>query len=471
MTVRLSTHRYPVCVAFILGLSMAFPAAQTKVSLDNNRYSTADDVKLGQQAAAEIRKELPMLRDSQVDAWVAEVGRKLEAAIAPEFQHDGFRYTFEVVNQREINAFALPGGPMFLNRGMIEAANTEAEVAGVMAHEIAHVALRHGTAQATKGQRFQLGALLGQVAGAVIGGTAGSVIANAVPAGLGTYFLRYGREYEREADLLGAQMLARAGYDPRQMANMFKTIESEGGGRGPEWLSSHPNPGNRYDAINREAAMLGVEGNADTGRFPAIKAHLEGMSPALTAEEIAKRRASSAGNTPANAPTGGSAVRVQPPSSQYRTHQPDATLRLSVPSNWSSVNRSGRGMTYAPEGGVHRSQNGQTAFTHGVQIGVADGTGNLQRDTEQLLSAFARTNPQLRQQGGLRREQLGGRSGLMTSLVNVSEVTGQREAITLSTTHLPDGSLLYLISVAPQSEAGTYDAAFRRVRQSVQIAR
>jgi beta-barrel assembly-enhancing protease len=470
MTLRLSTHRYVLCVAFVLGLAAAFPAAQTKVALDNNRYSTADDVKLGQQAAAEIRKELPMLRDSQVDDWVADIGRKLEAAIPPEFDHDGFRYTFEVVNQREINAFALPGGPMFLNRGMIEAATSEAEVAGVMAHEISHVALRHGTAQATKGQRFQLGALLGQVAGAVIGGTAGSVIANAVPAGLGTYFLRYGREYEREADLLGAQLLARAGYDPRQMANMFRTIESEGGGRGPEWLSSHPNPGNRYEAINREAAMLRIEGNADTGRFPAIKARLQGMPPAPTAEEIAKRQSSS-GNAPANAPSAGSTARVQPPSSQYRTHQPSSALRLSVPSNWSPVDRRGSGATYAPDGAFHQSRSGQTAFTHGVQIGVGDGSGNLQRDTEQLLSAFARTNPQLRQQGGFRREQLGGRSGLTTSLLNVSEVTGQRETITLSTTHMPNGSLLYLISVVPQGESRTYDAAFRRIRQSVQIAR
>ena len=149
---------------------------------------------------------------------------------------------------------------MFLHRGMIQAAKSEGEIAGVMAHELAHVVLRHGTAQATKGQKFQLGALAGQVLGAVIGGRAGAVVSQGSQIGLGTYFLKYSREYEREADLLGAQMMARAGYDPREMARMFQTIEKQGGGGGPEFLSDHPNPGNRVQAINREAEMLRVEG-------------------------------------------------------------------------------------------------------------------------------------------------------------------------------------------------------------------
>ena len=188
-------------------------------------------------------------------------------------------------------------GRCFSIAGMIEAGASEAEVAGVMGHEIAHVALRHGTAQATKGERFQIGALAGQVLGAVVGGTVGGLIAQGSQFGLGTYFLKFGGKYERQADLLGAQILARAGYDPRQMANMFKTIESQGGGRQPEWMSSHPNPGNRYDAILREASMLPIQGRADTKQFGTIKGRLAGMSPALTAEQIAKANAARAGNT------------------------------------------------------------------------------------------------------------------------------------------------------------------------------
>ena len=178
---------------------------------------------------------------------------------------------------------------MFVNRGMIEAARSDAEVAGVMAHELSHVILRHGTLQASKGQKFQWGAIAGQVLGAIVGGNKGQVIAQGSQIGLGTWFLKYGREYEREADLLGAQIMARAGYDPRQMANMFRTIQQQGGSRGPEWLSSHPDPGNRYAAINREASMLQTRGRADTaGAFQSARARLASLSPAPTSEQVAR---------------------------------------------------------------------------------------------------------------------------------------------------------------------------------------
>src|SRR4029077_13634667 len=107
---------------------------------------------------------------------------------------------------REINAFALPGGPMFVNRGMIEAAHTEGAVAGVMAHELSHVLLRHGTAQAAKATKYEIGQVAGAVFGAIIGGGWGQVISQGTQFGLGTAFLRFGREYERQADLEGAQI-------------------------------------------------------------------------------------------------------------------------------------------------------------------------------------------------------------------------------------------------------------------------
>jgi predicted Zn-dependent protease len=167
-----STHRYGRIVpAFVVVLAVACQAlAQTKIVAPRNSYSVAEDVKLGREASAEVRKELPMLNDGRVDEWVEDIGATLVRAIPTEFQHSEFRYTFDVINQKEINAFALPGGPMYLNRGMIEAAKTEGEVAGVMAHEISHVALRHGTAQATKGQGAAILGTLGQIGGAIIGG-------------------------------------------------------------------------------------------------------------------------------------------------------------------------------------------------------------------------------------------------------------------------------------------------------------
>ena len=124
--------------------------AQTQIKYHSNKYSVQDDIKLGRQAAQEAENQFPLLRDETVRGYVENVGRRLVAGIPSEFQHPEFQYYFKVVNARDINAFALPGGPMYVNRGMIEAAKTEGEMAGVMAHEISHVALRHGTAQATK---------------------------------------------------------------------------------------------------------------------------------------------------------------------------------------------------------------------------------------------------------------------------------------------------------------------------------
>ena len=183
-------------------------------------------------------------------------------AVAPkELNNPAFQYSFTPVNVKEINAFALPGGPMFIHRGLFDAAATEGEVVGVMAHELSHVLLRHGTANASKAQNpwLQLGQIAGQLGGAMVGGAAGAAIAQGSQFGLGTLLLRYSRDFEKQADLLGAQMMARAGYDPRELGRMFETIERESkGGGSPQWMSSHPNPGNRTAYINKEATALTV---------------------------------------------------------------------------------------------------------------------------------------------------------------------------------------------------------------------
>ena len=463
----LPRRRTRIVAALTLSLALtSLTVAQTRIVAPKNKYAVADDVKLGREASAQVKKELPMLNDERVDDYVETIGSRLAGAVPPEFRHPEFQYTFDVVNQKEINAFALPGGPMFLNRGMIEAAKSEGEVAGVMAHEMSHVALRHGTAQASSGQGAQIGGILGQIAGAIIGGTAGSIISTGSQVAAGAYITKYSRAYESQADLLGAQMLARAGYDPREMANMFKTLAEEGGSRGPEWLSSHPDPGNRYNAIVKEAASLRVQGNANTGQFPSIQGRLSGMPPAYTAEQIAKGQTKSSPTTVATrAP-----VYVPPPSMQYRSSQPLGFMRLSLPSNWSEVSGGNDGATYAPEGGYIQSQDG-SAFTHGFQIGVtARGSGNLQRDTDALVAAFAKSNAQLRASGSYTRDRISDRNALRTTLSNISEVTGQRETVSLTTTQLRDGRLVYFIGVAPQNEASAYEDAFRRVRQSVELS-
>src|SRR4051794_1316342 len=245
-------------VAASLTLLVVTSTAQTKVEAPKNKYSPADDVKVGQEAAQQVEKEMPVMRDAQVNDYLSGIGRRLAENIPPEFRHPEFRYSFTGVNLKEINAFALPGGPMFINRGMIEKAKTEGEVAGVMAHELSHVALRHGTAQATKATPYAIGQVAGQILGAIVGGTKGQIIAQGSQFGIGTYFMKFSRDYEKQADILGSHIMASAGYDPRDMANVFRTIEKESGAGGPQWMSDHPNPGNRYDYITKEAQLLRV---------------------------------------------------------------------------------------------------------------------------------------------------------------------------------------------------------------------
>src|SRR4051812_7691570 len=270
--------------------------AQTAVKLPKNKFTPQQDVELGREAAAEVRKQYPVIQDVKITAYLTKLGDRLVAAAPAELKQSVYEYSFTPVNVKEINAFALPGGPMFVNRGMFDAAAAEGEVVGVMAHELSHVLLRHGTANASKAQNpwLQIGQLAGAVGGAVVGGAAGSAIAQGSQFGLGTVLLRYSRDFEKQADILGTQIMARAGYDPRALAHMFETIERESkasGGAGPQWMSSHPNPGNRTQYINKEADMLTVASTADSSEFAPIKTAFAGLPPAKSMADLAKGNA------------------------------------------------------------------------------------------------------------------------------------------------------------------------------------
>src|SRR5215203_6898468 len=243
-------------IALVAISVMPFSAlAQTQIKYHSNKYSIQDDVKLGRQAAQEAEQQFPLLRDEEVQRYVENVGRRLVSSIPSQFQHPEFQYFFKVVNARDINAFALPGGPMYVNRGMIEAARTEGEMAGVMAHEISHVALRHGTAQTSKGQKYNILGGIAAIVGTILGGQG---VGHLAQAPFAVYLLKFSREYETEADILGSQIMAQAGYDPRDLGNMFRTLEQQGGGGGGGFLSDHPSPSDRYARIDKEAQYLRV---------------------------------------------------------------------------------------------------------------------------------------------------------------------------------------------------------------------
>jgi hypothetical protein len=376
------------------------------------------------------------------------------AGIPPEFQHPEFRYSFKVVSAKEINAFALPGGPMYVNSGMITAAKSEAEMAGVMAHEISHVALRHGTAQVTTAQTYNtLSQILG-MGGAVLGGAVGQA-AQMGAQGLGVYFLKYSREYETEADLLGARIMAASGYDPRDLANMFKTIEGEGGGGGG-FFSDHPSAKDRYAKINKEAEFLKVNMAAtpDTRDFVAAQQRLTGN----TGAQLAGNQ-----STPPSVPTG----RVEKPSARYVPYDRGA-FSVTVPDNWRPIEEQ-NGLWFSPAGG-HGSANGQNVFTHAVNMGVVKPRSrDPQQASDEFIKAITQGNTSLRARGRSERVDVDGRQGQLITFDNVNEATGQPELVNIITTQLRTGELFYMIAVSPRDEYQSYHSTFAAILNSVRL--
>jgi len=442
--------------------------AQTRIDIPKNKYKVQDDVELGRKASVEVEQQFPILNDAQATRYVANVGDRLVRAIPQQYQQPAFDYRFKVVNARDINAFALPGGPMYVNRGMIEAAKTEGEMAGVMAHEISHVALRHATAQQTKinsplNQILGIGAILG---GAIVGGEAGAQLGQVFAAG---FFLRYSRDYERQADILGAQIMARAGYDPRDLANMFKTIEGQSGGsRAPEWLSSHPDPGSRYESINREAQLLRIspsEATQDTRAFRDTQARLSRLPKAPSMAEIEKN-VKNGQTTNTQSPTNGGTYSraVSAPSSRTQRYTSGNWISLNYPSNWRAMDEQSQ-VSFAPEGAY-----GNNGITHGAMVGIVNSRNStLNEATEEYVNGIIKANSYLRQQTNYQQTTISGRQAFYTTLSGRSPVTGETENVTVYTTQLRNGQLFYVAAVAPANQTSNYNYTFRNFISSIRL--
>ena len=455
--------------AVMISTLAALPlVAQTRVTMPKNKYKVQDDIKLGREASRQVTQQFPLLNDNLSERYVESVGERLVAAIPPEFQQNAFDYQFDVVNARDINAFALPGGPMYVNRGMIEAARNEGEMAGVMAHEISHVALRHATAQATK--QSSIGNTLGTLGmifgGAILGGQGGAQLGM---MGAQIMQTRYSRDYETQADILGSRIMANAGYDPRDLANMFRTIEQQsGGGRAPEWMSSHPNPGNRYQSINREASQLNVVSNPRkvTAEFSRVQERLRTMPRARTMAEIQRdyqRTGGRSSQTQSPIQNGNYSRSVSAPSTRSRVYS-NSAMSMNIPSNWQDFNTSGQ-VWFAPDGAY-----GNEGITHGAMVGAArSGSTNLSQATSQYINELLQANTYLRQDGSPRRTTVAGRTGFATVLSGRSSVTGRTEVVTVYTAQLRSGDLFFVATVSPEQEAYRYEPVFRNMVSSIQL--
>ena len=447
-------------VAVLLALFLTAPLLRARVEPSHgfDMFSAQEEVQAGQQAAAQVERQLPILPDSDpVTIYVQRLGRQL-AAHAPG---EKWPYSFHVVNQKEINAFALPGGPVFVNLGTIQAADNEAELAGVIAHEISHVVQRHGTRAASKQMAAQLPlAILGGVMGE---GALAQMTQMGLSFGVGSYFLRNSRKAESEADLLGTDIMYDSGFNPRAMSDFFNKLERQGGvARGPQFLSDHPDPGNRAEAVAKEVATLPRKTSyrTDSAEFREIKERVGGLSP-LTAKQIAEHD---------QVPTRDDAGSDVQPSSNLRNFS-HSDFDISYPENWRVYGDKNSAVTIAPPNGVT-----QSAVAYGMMINTyqPEDSNSLDEATHELLASLRQSNPDLREIGHDESIRVNGVAGKSVDLIGNSPLQDQsghpgRERDWLVAFQRGDGTLVYVVAIAPDKDFESLRPTFEQMLKSIKL--
>jgi Zn-dependent protease with chaperone function len=459
-----------------LVLAAAAWASRTPLAPGWNMFSPQQDVEVGQQASKDAEQQLPMLNNSRVDNYVNNLGRKL-AAKAPG---EKYPYQFKVVNDREINAFALPGGYIYINRGVIEAAGTESQLAGVVAHEISHVALRHGTNQASKASAAQLPL-------AILGGLLGSNSTGAMVAQLGAGFavnsvlLKYSRTAESQADTMSTQILYDSKLDTRGMAQFFEIIQADNqGGRQVEFFSNHPNPENRIANVNKEISLLGGSQRgyqSDSSQFRDIKKYVKSL-PAPPVKSTTQTLQGDPNSNDGGQSTGSKSFQ-------------NSVLRIDYPDNWQAYGQ-GDAATIAPRNGLVNDGNGNQALALGALVNIFEphsdeyqytqrlqGPGygqqasntshaSLEQATDRLIVELRLSNRNMRVIQDHEHYQVNGQQIESTYLSNNSPTGGGRETNWLITLQRPAG-LLFIVFVAPEREFRSYENTFQQMLNSVRV--
>ncbi|MEE8161450.1 MAG: M48 family metallopeptidase [Acidobacteriota bacterium] len=454
---------------------------QTEIKPGFNLFSVQQDIEIGRQSAAEVERQLPLLDDSVIQDYIGKIGERLAEVV----QGGDYPYQFKVVNVSDVNAFALPGGFMYINRGLIEAADSEAELAGVMAHEIAHVAVRHGTNQASKAYLGQAG--LGLLGGLLGGGSTGTIIGAVGGFGLNATFLKFSRSAEEQADLVGTQTLLKAGYPPMAMADFFQELRERSGrdpGKLEQFFSSHPAPANRSRRVREEIELLGpLHLAAPVGDFSALQSRMGQHPEAPSMSELAGGAKPDAGAGKPSGTDRPDMSRLEPPSDKLELFEPrDGSFRIRYPSNWQVVGSDqGMGVTIVPEGGST-----QNNIVYGMVIGHFDpanrssrsrrgsgpipGRDQLERTCNKLIESLLESNNYLRPvKGSVAEEWVDGERALSTILSGPSPVTAELERVRVVTRSLPDRGLIYLLFVSPQQRFEELEKIMKPVLSSLSI--
>ena len=446
-----------------LGVSAVLAAKQPKLKNLKpgfNMFSKEQDVQLGKESAAEVEKQMQIVTDSKISSLIESIGKRLLQA--PEAEAQTYAFSFKVVNEPSINAFALPGGPTFTHTGLIAAADNESQIAGVLAHEISHVVLRHGTSNVSKANLLQIPAMLGGALGG--GGMLGQLAQLGVGLGANSLMLKFSRNAESDADLLGTRIMHRVGYNPIEMARFFEKLEAETGKQGKvaQFFSDHPNPGNRVASVQKEIQLLPKRDgyDADQGRLASVKQLVTKLPapPPPPAQRAAGSPVQGSGDP--NNPAGGR------PSGQFQAFQ-SQMITFQYPANWQGHQDQQSGeVTLVSPGGVVGGNIGYGAIVNFVK---AQSRPDINQATQQLVQQFQQRDPNLKLSGQAQQLSVSGARAIATRMQGPSGFSNNTEELTLVTVEHAQG-LFYMLLIAPSSERQAAQQSFNQMVNSLRFA-
>ncbi len=448
--------------AQIFGPKKSKAPQQREVKIQKTSLTKDQELQLGKEAAGEVERTMEVVQNPQAEAWLNRIGQRL----AQTPQANAYPYYFKLVNDDSINAFALPGGPMFVHTGLIKAAESEDQVAGVLAHEMSHVALRHGANQMSKQQTWQMVmGVVGAAAGVGGGGQCG-LLCQAVQMGGGltenAVLMRFSRDHERDADLNGARMMSSAGYDPTQLAKFFQKLEGQlGSGGSPKgltaFLSSHPSPGNRVQYIDEDIQFYPKRDyKSASADFAQVQRVVATLPPAKKKPGALLE-----------------AVKAQPRQgvpAGFKDLQTKGFV-IAYPSDWQAGQAQGGGSVFVvPQGGAAQSKSGVELITGAMLDFYQPGSGkvDLQGTTGQYLQSLREGDSNMRQENP-RQIQIGGKPALMTKLTTKTSNQQEPEQVVAIYTVVRGDLLFNLAVAAPTSKWAQSEPVFQQMIDTLQF--
>ncbi len=417
-----------------------------------NFFSLQQDVELGSESAKEAEQSLPLIRDLNIDGYFRGVGQRLSQSRSLA----ALRYSFRIVNSKEVNSLGFPGGAVYVYRGMLELASNDDEVAAILAHEIAHIASRHGTAQLSRQLIVQ----------APIAIAAGLPATDAwkeqlgklgISLGIDAPFLRYSRDQELEASLLAVRLMADARFDPnafRVVLEKIGEIQTGETSRAPAFVFNHPQSETIAPEIDEEIerATTSLRRTRVSGEFRVFETSLEKLLYPILKTAVADTQPDSA--------------------SKIFTH-PQDFYRLGYPDGWQVTRTSPNGAIIAPPDGVQSSRNGDDV-TRGVMfdlfdIALPDRSLTLEQASNRLIVFLRQRNQSLRVVPGAQTQTLvSDEPGIRTVIIEKANSSNSSEVVWV-VTRLYYQTLFYMVFVAPEDEFATYQPLFEQMIHSVRL--